>query len=585
MLDHAAGVLKDLALAFAGIYLGALVTARALRRFHLRWTWALFGLPVGSLLFAGYLRYAACGAALFSASLGARWHRMDLDQGADQAEIARERIGPVAVLRAWGARRRIRRDGWINAGWLVVGRDARRLPVRMPVGYTSGSHTLVLGATGSGKTVTEAWISGRLIEVGHGAIVIDPKGDPHLRRELAAAAARTGRAFLEWTPEGPLAYNPYQHGTATEIADKALAGEEYTEPHYLRQAQRYLGHAVRAMHGAGVVVAPGSLMAHLDPGRLELTARQLPDLGASVVLAYLDGLGERQRRELSGVRDRLSILAESDIQPWLETGDETGTLDLHRAVAERAVVYFRLDADRRQLLSQMLAAAIVSDLVTLIARLQRQPAPTLVVIDEFSAIAAAQVGRLFARARSAGISLVLGTQELADLATVGDGGLREQTLGNVETVIAHRQNVPESAELVAEIAGTRPVWITTQQTDDGVLASGVSGRGTRRRGHEFHIHPTRIKSLGVGEAVVVAPGFGLTPTVAAICHPAEAHAVTRKRRRGSPGEGAAVVARVFRRLAGTAGPWRARCARPLRPLVRRISRRTTAKTPSQRRNP
>ena len=39
----------------------------------------------------------------------------------------------------------------------------------------------------------------------------------------------------------------------------------------------------------------------------------------------------------------------------------------------------------------------------------------LIVIDEFAALAAAQVTRLFARARSAGLSLLLGTQSLADL--------------------------------------------------------------------------------------------------------------------------------------------------------------------------
>ena len=73
-----------------------------------------------------------------------------------------------------------------------------------------------------------------------------------LRDELQRAAARAASArSSSGHPTGPLAYNPYAHGTRTEIADKALAGEEYTEPHYLRQAQRYLGHAVRAMHAAG----------------------------------------------------------------------------------------------------------------------------------------------------------------------------------------------------------------------------------------------------------------------------------------------------------------------------------------------
>ena len=76
---------------------------------------------------------------------------------------------------------------------------------------------------------------------------------------------------------------------------------------------------------------------------------------------------------------------------------------------------FRLDADRRPLLASMLAAAIVQDLLTIAAELQRDPVPTLVVVDEFSAVAPGGVVRLFGRRRSAGLSLLLGTQKLADL--------------------------------------------------------------------------------------------------------------------------------------------------------------------------
>jgi type IV secretory pathway VirB4 component len=76
---------------------------------------------------------------------------------------------------------------------LAVGRDERGRTVRIPVGHTSGRHALVVGATGSGKTVTLAWIAGRLIQAGHGAVVIDPKGDRLLRDELEHAARIYGR--------------------------------------------------------------------------------------------------------------------------------------------------------------------------------------------------------------------------------------------------------------------------------------------------------------------------------------------------------------------------------------------------------
>jgi hypothetical protein len=501
---------------------GGIAAATLLRIGRLRWTWALPGLVLAGLLFeVDHLAGAVLGAASFLACvLGASWHRSDLGHGADYAEAARARMGLTGWLRRRRHKRKVQRDGWVSDGQLVVGRDERGLPVSIPVGYESGSHTLVLGATGSGKTVSEAWIACRLIEQGHGAIVVDPKGDRMLHHELQAAAERRGARFLEWTPEGPLAYNPYAHGSDTEIADKALSGETFTEPHYLRQAQRYLGHAIRVMHAAGVPVTPVSLMKNLDPGELEFTARQLPDEGASVVLAYLDSLTDRQKRDLSGVRDRLSIMAESDASPWLDPSEGNDALDIQQAMAERAVVYFRLDSDRRPLLAGMLAAAIVGDLIALVARLQANPIPTVVVIDEFSAVAADQVARLFGRARSAGVSLILGTQELADLKTTAEG-LREQTLGNVATVVAHRQNVPESAELIAAVAGTKPVWVTTQQTEQGLVAGGSPSLWGRRRGYEYEIHPSNIKRLRTGFAAVITPGTGQRPVITRMCHPSQ----------------------------------------------------------------
>ncbi len=516
-------VLKLLAIGAVATVFAGYALARVLRRRGLRWTWASLGLPVG-LLFSGgspLVFWPIFWACALACAIGAHWHHIDLDHGADHAENAQSRIGVIAAVRRWGQRRDIERDGWIRDGRLIVGRDVQGLAVSIPAGDTSGSHTLVVGATGSGKTVSEAWIAGRLIEQGHGAVVVDPKADPMLRNELAATAARRGTRFLEWTPDGPLAYNPYATGTDTEIADKALSGEEFTEPHYLRQAQRYIGHAVRVMHAAGVLVTPVSLMAHMDPRQLEVTARNAPEALARDAEMYLDSLSDRQRRDLAGVRDRLSILAESDVREWLDPLTDN-LLDVHQAVQEQAVVYFRLDADRRPLLAGMLAAAIVSDLVTLVARLQAHPLPTVVMIDEFSAIAAEQVARLFGRARSAGISLILGTQELADLKNTGDGALREQTLGNVETVVAHRQNVPESAELIAAMAGTRPAWVTTQQTDEGLIGNSPTGRGTRRRGYEFQIHPSHIKQLPTGHATVITPGTS-KPTTALIHHPREAN--------------------------------------------------------------
>src|SRR5262249_34318667 len=156
--------------------------------------------------------------------------------------------------------------------------------------------------------------------------------------------------------------------------------------------------------------------------------------------------------DLAGVRDRLAIMAESDIGPWLDPQTQDASrLDLLQAAKTRAVVYFDLQADQRPLLAQMLGAAIVGDLQATVAGLQGRAVPTLVMSDEFSAIAPERVVGLFARAGGAGVSLVLGTQELADMRVPGREMLMEQIVGNLSVLIAHRQVIPGSAELLAEM--------------------------------------------------------------------------------------------------------------------------------------
>jgi hypothetical protein len=75
------------------------------------------------------------------------------------------------------------------------------------------------------------------------------------------------------------------------------------------------------------------------------------------------------------------------------------------------------------------------------------------------------VVRLFGRGRSAGLSLLLGTQELADLRPSDNPTLADQVLGNITTLIAHGQVVPASAETAAGVIGTRGAWTTTERTE------------------------------------------------------------------------------------------------------------------------
>jgi hypothetical protein len=104
------------------------------------------------------------------------------------------------------------------------------------------------------------------------------------------------------------------------------------------------------------------------PDQLEYLGRALPDEQAKRVHDYVDSLSAEQRRRQAGTRDRLAILAESDVADFLYRRESTlHNIDLLAAVRKRNLVLFRLDSDRRPLLASMLAAAIVQDLLTAIA--------------------------------------------------------------------------------------------------------------------------------------------------------------------------------------------------------------------------
>jgi type IV secretory pathway TraG/TraD family ATPase VirD4 len=496
-----------------------LLAARLMRRGGLHWSWATVALAA-VLLAAPDLEGAwltAGAGALVAAVSGRRRHRQEEMDGADLAASAAARLTPADLLgslaRMAGDRVRLARgrETWMRHGRLALGRDERGRTVSVPFGGAHGGrHTLVVGATGSGKTVTQTWIATRAIEQGYGAVVVDPKGDPAMRSAIRRAAELSGAEMREWTPQGGSVYNPFGHGTDTEIADKVLAGERFTEPHYLRQAQRYLGHAVRALRLAGREVSLGELVAQLDPDSLELLGRTLASPQAELTHDYLDSLTSRQRADLAGVRDRLAILAESDVGPWLDPRTEASSFSLLEEVLAGSVVYFALEADRRPLLSQMLGAAIVQDLLSTVAALQARPVPTLVVIDEFSALAAEHVRRLFGRARSAGFSLLLGTQEISDLRLPGSAGLLEQVMGNLSLLIAHRQVVPASAELIAEVAGTRGSWRVSRRSD---------GTHTRTRGREGLLGRDQVMGLEPGCAAVIPLADGDPPRIARVFGP------------------------------------------------------------------
>ncbi len=133
-------------------------------------------------------------------------------------------------------------------------------------------------------------------------------------------------------------------------------------------------------------------------------------------------------------------------------------------IARREVAYFRFDTDRTGNVGRAIAQMALLDLGAAASALMGEGVGTFVAIDEFGALEAPALERLFARGRAAGFSVAVGTQTLADLRAAGPA-VRERIGATVSAIVCHRIGEQADAEWVAQLIGAVPTWQTTIRTD------------------------------------------------------------------------------------------------------------------------
>jgi hypothetical protein len=447
--------------------------------------WTLVALPV--LL---WLPFKWAAAALISASV---------------AKSA------IRYARAAGARGAARRERAAEGPGVSLGIDDRGRQVLLSDRQLA-AHGLIVGASGAGKSTTLLGILGDRIARGLPVIAIDLKGSPAFAAELEDAARAAGRPIRIWTPEGPNHWNPLAHGNPTELKDKLIASERFTEPHYQRAAERYVQTALQILDAEGREPDIAGVVALMEPRRLAATVRALSSPLRERVQDYVAGLTADQLSAVRGLGTRLALISESQAGHYLTPGAAAQTVDLRAALEGSEVVVFSLNSSVYGQLGAQLGTLAIQDIVSATGRRLQAlgvpehagvvtPVQATVAVDEFSALGADHLLALVARGREAGVSVLLATQELADLERAAPG-FRDQVLGLTAVKIAHRQDVPASARTIAELAGTEWVWAESRQIY-GPFGRGYGSRGTRREVEQYVVHPNEVKTLRTGEAVLL----------------------------------------------------------------------------------
>ncbi len=503
------------------IILGALIGigwAMYLRRRGWAWTAALLGLlPVAvsaAVLALGVLQIrdalallgfsvGVCAAAL---SWGIYVRLEDRRAGGDREITATERRRLLdAVRRHWTEHGVVGRR--VLANGVPVGRTIRGELAMVGRGSDrSGSHVLIPGATGAGKTTSlAALLVDYVARSGFGAVVLEAKTDRGLREAAEMAANRRGVPFHLFSPTGPKGYDPLAHGSVDERSERLIAVESWGSgdaDFYRQAASPFLRLVLRVLDSTSEPVTLATVASHCDPDELENLAlsSENSSVVSEIAAAAAAGLRTDQLRAIAGLRARLENLASSDFaQSWLDpTREGAPMFDLREVIKQRGVAYFRFDTDRTGNVGRAIAQMVLLDLGAAASAWMGEGAGTFVAIDEFGALEAPALDRLFARGRAAGFSVAVGTQTLADLRAAGPA-VRERIGATVSGIVCHRIGEQGDAEWVAELIGAVPTWQSTIRTD---WLGWPTSHGTRTRGYRFEVNPSQLQRLKAGEAYV-----------------------------------------------------------------------------------
>ncbi len=309
-------------------------------------------------------------------------------------------------------------------------------------------------------------------------------------------------------------YNILKLATPTQLRDTLMVSLRWSEEYYRNQASSFLLKVLIGLcHLRDIQKEPLDLHVLLksvcEPEFIKKAVLQISNeyLKEKSLLeeCYRFLKDSANFNSLQGLRSQLESLVLCDFGQRVICSNDG--IDLFEAIKNNQIVFMVMDSRRYCESSQVLGRFILQDLKATSARIdseipKEKRNPFTVIIDEFADLAQEDFIGFLDRARSSKIGIVVAHQEICDLLRISPE-FAGRLMGNTSTLYAFLQKRPESAEMISGIAGTRKAWKETLKTEKLLWFDMPSGEKSLREVEEFIIHPNSIKSLRVGECVVI----------------------------------------------------------------------------------
>jgi hypothetical protein len=434
--------------------------------------------------------------------------------GAGARAARRQRAARGERTRIAGQGELVRQRDWpSNEPFVPMALDGRgRVPRR------EGRHLLIVGATGSGKTVSaRRWLLTRILGDGAAVLATDPKGDRGLAHDLERAARAVGRPFILLDPLATNGdrWNPLWSADTGAVVSRLVApigAGEGNARYYADLLQIHLGTVAAGLQAAGLwpanlpLLLDAAQLGHFD--RLLGLVREHHDERSEIVARLREHRAvisvAEGRRDLTGGILRLRVVAGESWRRTLTPDPAHGAVTLPTALRAGAIVLVRTWVDDLPDEARAITTLFLADAAAAALTLP-EGTQWAALIDEFGGVLSSGAGEralaLLQRARSAGGQVAVTTQSVVDFAaTTGNTALVDALADNFAAGIFHRQSSPESRDWLSRLIGTRELWQSTDRTEGGGAYS--QGAGSRRRVREFLTRPDEFRGLATGEAFV-----------------------------------------------------------------------------------
>jgi hypothetical protein len=384
--------------------------------------------------------------------------------------------------------------GDLRRPWRTHGR------IRLPMTHPDNRHLLILGATGLGKTETALTIAEWAAGNGRQVIYLTCKEPPSARKSaaprLAAIADEHGLRFRSLLARST-PYDPMR-GDLAEVRDRLIRIEEWGDRYWAAVANTLVALALElnAEQGKAIDALP-DLVYSLVRGRLANLAKKSSDPRvAELVEAF-------NYNDLGGALMRYASMA-IHLRGWIGPAAAGGW-----SFEDTDVACIELPTVSRPEAATALMRLILRDFGSYLVDPHRRqigpdgrPKPVVIVIEEAGAVSGDPViGREFVnqveRNRDAGAYSVLTAQD----PTGFGGGHTWSALSTNAVVLTYRQS--EQAEPVSKLAGTERV---TEGGADYDRDNSLKLQGVARRQHAFKVNPQMLRTLGIGEFVLISAG-------------------------------------------------------------------------------